>query len=377
MKYRQILLTALIVMTLGIVACSKSGGTTPDNPNNNNNNNNNNNPVGNSNGPKTQADISDSLVKAIKTFTTTVSLNMSASSIADNQVTLSATNAYWDALNKDSSLKYAYAINPTYNSSTKMLTCMISYMPYKLGIDSTKVPSSTYKIRSYNDLITILNSSSVLGQSGISIAILNKDLDFNTMQLVLNAECGYGYIVYQFNNDATSITAAVSPQTGTNSPVTMADCLARISRSKDSVTSILGRIITPGMPNDQKVNAIYNFVAPTVTYDPLSSDKSKMSFDSQTAYGALVNHTAICGGYSWAFKMLLDAAGIQCYFISGKGNGIAHAWNRASYNGGYYYFDCTWGHNYSDNRYFAKTESAFQADHIWNDTMEKLLVSEK
>jgi hypothetical protein len=303
---------------------------------------------------------------------------MSASSIADNQMNVAANNAYFDVLNKDSSLKYAYAASPTYNSSTRMLQYTISYMPYKLGIDSTKLPSSTYRIRSYNDLITILNSSSVLGQSNISIAILNKNLDFNTMQLVLLTECGYGYIVYQFNNDGTSITAAVSPQTGTNSPVSMADCLSRISRSKDSVTSILGRIITPGMSNDQKVSAIYNFVAPTVTYDPLyTSDKSKMSFDSQTAYGALVNHIAICGGYSWAFNMLLDAAGIQCYFISGKGNGIGHAWNRANYNGGYYYFDCTWGHNYSDNRYFAKTESAFQADHIWTDTMEKLLVSEK
>jgi transglutaminase-like putative cysteine protease len=250
-------------------------------------------------------------------------------------------------------------------------------MPYKLGIDPNSVPSGTKKINSYNDIITaVLNSP--LGPADIPIAITNKNLDVNTMQMVLSAQCGYGYIVYQFNADATAITSQSSPAGLPGAPTGLNDCITRINRLKDSVSQILARIITPSMTNDQKFTAIYNYITPT-QYD-FNYNTPNMVFDSQTAFGVFVNKKAVCGGYSWAVNMLANAAGIQCYNVGGYGNNVAHAWTRANYNGGYYYFDATWDHSYINNtyQYFSLTEAGLlQKNHVWNNTMINALVAEK
>jgi hypothetical protein len=372
MKLTQTLSALVIVVALAVSACSKSStdtGNTPlitPNP-----------PVGNNYPkPKTLQEMSDQLSTAIRSLTPTIYLDMSAMNVADNQIDITVTNAQNNAINQDSSLKYAYQVVPIYNQSTKILQCVIKYMPYKLGIDPNTVPAGTKKVNSYNDLITVtLNSP--LGQD-IPIAITNKNLDVNTMQTVLQAQCGYGYIVYGFNADATSITAHSSPMGLPGAPTGINDGITRINRLKDSVTQILARIITPGMTNDQKFMAIYNYVTPT-QYD-FNYNTPNMVFDSQTAFGVFVNKKAVCGGYSWAVNMLANAAGIQCYNVGGYGNNVAHAWTRANYNGGYYYFDATWDHSYINNtyQYFSLTEAGLlQKNHVWNNTMINALVAEK
>ncbi len=57
-----------------------------------------------------------------------------------------------------------------------------------------------------------------------------------------------------------------------------------------------------------------------------------------TAYGALVNKVAVCGGYSFAYKAVMDKLGIPCIVVNGYGlsedengnateNTVMHAWN--------------------------------------------------
>jgi transglutaminase/protease-like cytokinesis protein 3 len=162
-------------------------------------------------------------------------------------------------------------------------------------------------------------------------------------------------------------------------PTGISDCITKINRIKDSVTQILARIITPGMTNDQKFTAIYNYVVQT-PYD-FSYNTPSMAFDSQTPIGVFVNKLAVCSGYSWAVNVLANTAGIQCYNVSGYGNNVAHAWTNANYNGGYSYFDCTWDYSFrppNTYRYFAKPEFFFlQNGHVWNNTMINALVAEK
>jgi hypothetical protein len=371
MKLKQTLLTLGVVAALVISACSKSGTTAP--------NNNQQDTTHTSSLPKptSQQQISDLLTAAIKALTPTIYMDMSAMNLSESQINITAGNAYSSALSKDSSLKYAYALVQTYNSTAKILQCDIKYMPFKLGIDPNNVPAGTKKVNSYNDLINV-TMTSTMGQE-IPIAIINKNLDVNTMQLVLGAQCGYGFIVYQFNADATSIVPSSAPKGLPNAPVDMNDCITRINRCKDSVTQILSRILTPGMTNDQKFTAIYNFVTPT-QYD-YNYNTPNMDFNSQSAFGVFVNKKAVCSGYSWAVNMLANTAGVQCYNVSGYGSGVAHAWNRANYNGGYYYFDATWDNPFTAPRtynYFALTEAALlQKSHTWNPSMVNALVAEK
>ncbi|POY37371.1 hypothetical protein C3K47_06305 [Solitalea longa] len=325
--------------------------------------------------PTSLQEISDLLTNAIKSLTKTIYFDASAMKMTDSQLKMTVLNAYYNALNKDNSLKHTYKVVPTRKPGTKIMVCEIKYMPYKLGINPKTIPAGTKKINSYNDLLSAtLNSPS---GKNIPIAITNKDLDFTTMQLILGSNCGYGYFVYTFNAEATTINCTPAPKGLPGAPTSVSDCILKINTVKDSVTAILTRIITPEMTNDQKLTSIYNYVTRT-SYD-FNYNTPKLPFDSQTAYGVFVNRKAVCGGYSWAFNLLANAAGIKCYNVGGKGDNVTHAWSMANYNGEYYYFDSTWdrGLNQHPYRYFGQTESYFQSKrHVWNNSMINALVAE-
>ncbi len=69
---------------------------------------------------------------------------------------------------------------------------------------------------------------------------------------------------------------------------------------------------------------------------------------SHTAYGALVDKTAVCEGYARAFQYLLYQSGIQCLIAEGSsinpstGKEESHAWNVVKIDGQYYHVDLTW-----------------------------------
>ncbi len=67
-----------------------------------------------------------------------------------------------------------------------------------------------------------------------------------------------------------------------------------------------------------------------------------------TAYGALVNGKAICGGYAKGFKAVMDRLGIPCVCVQGyslsdeSSNFVAHMWNAVKLDGMWYGVDVTW-----------------------------------
>lgn len=100
---------------------------------------------------------------------------------------------------------------------------------------------------------------------------------------------------------------------------------------------------------------IHDWIADNCTYDKAAYEKflkegtvgSRVSI--HTAYGAIVEHSATCAGYTRAMQILLSQAGIESRFISGirqnddnKTEGISHAWNLVFLNGMPYYVDTTW-----------------------------------
>ena len=86
-------------------------------------------------------------------------------------------------------------------------------------------------------------------------------------------------------------------------------------------------------------HAFHDYVVNNVSYE--------MTGDHQTAYGALVSGKAVCAGYARAFQLLMNRAGIRCWYVAGdsydpEGNLIAHAWNLYWLDGKCYYSDATW-----------------------------------
>ena len=56
-----------------------------------------------------------------------------------------------------------------------------------------------------------------------------------------------------------------------------------------------------------------------------------------TSYGAIVDHNAVCEGYSMAYKYLLSRAGIKSYYIQSIEK--RHSWNMVELNGNLYHVD--------------------------------------
>jgi|GEM_PF-1227931 len=63
---------------------------------------------------------------------------------------------------------------------------------------------------------------------------------------------------------------------------------------------------------------------------------------SHTAYNALVTGMAVCDGYSNAYTLLLNRAGITCDVVIGDAGGGLHAWNIVRLGSDWYEVDSTW-----------------------------------
>lgn len=111
----------------------------------------------------------------------------------------------------------------------------------------------------------------------------------------------------------------------------------------------------------------HDWLCQNVTYGSDGTD------DSYTAYGALVNGTAVCEGYSRAMQLLCDNVGIPCTVVYGYSNGIGHMWNIIDPGDGWYHLDVTWDddHEYDVTRYtyFNVSDSIIKMDHVIFDAV--------
>lgn len=92
------------------------------------------------------------------------------------------------------------------------------------------------------------------------------------------------------------------------------------------------------------------------------------------AYHMLKDKKGICSNYADLFLVLCERAGIPCEVVTGKGNGVNHAWNRVYVSGKSYHVDTTWddplNNNYkkaSDikNAFYMKDAKFFSGSHSW------------
>lgn len=77
---------------------------------------------------------------------------------------------------------------------------------------------------------------------------------------------------------------------------------------------------------------LHDYLCTTVTYDLTAENQ-------HSAYGALVEHRAVCDGYAKAMALLLRLSGIRCGVVEGTLDGEGHAWNLVQVNGSYTWLD--------------------------------------
>ncbi|MFV0249976.1 MAG: transglutaminase domain-containing protein [Bacilli bacterium] len=110
------------------------------------------------------------------------------------------------------------------------------------------------------------------------------------------------------------------------------------------IDEIYNKLITKDMSDYDKILVIHDYIVNNTSYDQERADLvnsgtvTDYNYASNTAYGALIQNKAICGGYTDAMALFLDKMGIQNYKVSSA----KHIWNFVYIDGNWKHLDLTW-----------------------------------
>ena len=129
-----------------------------------------------------------------------------------------------------------------------------------------------------------------------------------------------------------------------------------------------------GLNDYLKVKRVHDYIIENTEYD-----QNLTNNNIYNVYGTIMQHYAVCEGYSKSMKYLLDAANIPCVIVCGvaqnsNGQAESHAWNYVKLDDKWYAIDVTWddpviiGYGYVSNsiytKYFLKGSKEFFKDHF-------------
>lgn len=112
----------------------------------------------------------------------------------------------------------------------------------------------------------------------------------------------------------------------------------QIHKINAKVDEIFTEVIKDDMSLEDKIKAIHDYIINNTKYDTNRSDNKVVSYQSDNAYGALIENYAICGGYADSMKLFLDKLDIPNYKVSSEN----HIWNLVYLNENWYHLDLTW-----------------------------------
>ena len=120
----------------------------------------------------------------------------------------------------------------------------------------------------------------------------------------------------------------------------------------------------------EQVKIVHDHLVNTITYDTSATEgQDSLTARRNSIYSALVEKTAVCGGYARSFQLILDRLGIPCTTVSGTSErNVPHAWSLAMLDGEYYLFDVTWDDSDKEASYTysAVTTEEMEETHLPN-----------
>lgn len=162
-----------------------------------------------------------------------------------------------------------------------------------------------------NDVVTLADNQKLL-------SILNGFVHpFNSFSSIETIYDNYGKVTVKINKSYTE---------------------EQIIQINKKVDEIIEKEIKPTMDNKEKIKAIHDYIINNATYDKDKSDKNITKYNSSTAYGALLEGYAICGGYTDAMEIFLDRFNIPSFEVISEN----HIWNAVYLNNKWYHLDLTW-----------------------------------
>lgn len=142
------------------------------------------------------------------------------------------------------------------------------------------------------------------------------------------------------------------------------------------VDEIISSQIKDSYTDVEKIRVIHNYIINNSKYDIDRSEHNIMKYDSDTAYGPLIQGYGICGGYSDAMQLFLEKFNIKNYKVASD----SHIWNAVFINNKWYHLDLTWddpitpdGIQILDDDYFLissnKLMSLDTKEHVFDNTV--------
>ena len=210
-------------------------------------------------------------------------------------------NLYYAVLSEHPAYKYAHSME-VQQQEDGLLRCDVSYMPYVTG----QYPEGFegLDVGSFGELVAAAREH--LGEESLAVRITDPTLEVDDISQALQQAL-----------DALEQTDALAQK-------------------------VYEECVRPDMTQREQAEALYAWLTENVQYDRrYYTDPASMPYNSTTAYGALSDHLAICGGYAQALQLLFEKAGIPCVTVSGVSSGENHMWDLAFLDGEWRYFDAT------------------------------------
>lgn len=103
--------------------------------------------------------------------------------------------------------------------------------------------------------------------------------------------------------------------------------------------------INDQMTTNDKIKAFHDYVINNSKYDIERAQIGKSKYNSNIAYGPLVEGYSVCGGYSDAMAIYLFRLGIKNFKVSSDD----HVWNAVYLNDTWLHLDATWNDPYGND----------------------------
>lgn len=123
-----------------------------------------------------------------------------------------------------------------------------------------------------------------------------------------------------------------------------------------------------------KAKKLHNWLINRTEYDQENGNNFSISEESWSPFLHRKSDNkfyAVCAGYAGAYKLLLDAAGVECYKVYGNKinpGDVQHEWNIVKINGNFYHVDTTWDDGKQTISYanFMRSDANFAKTHDYN-----------
>ena len=227
-------------------------------------------------------------------------------STSNRDIKLTYKNDYYRDFN------YNYVkITDDFNAKSKTQLINIYYTIINSGIDKFTFYCSKSYDNFINDVVGLANNQTVLSNINSFVH------PFNSFSSIETKYDSFGRVTLKINK-------AYTPD--------------QIKSINNKIKEIITKQVKNTKDEREIIKIIHDYIINNTKYDSDKSDRNIEKYNSNIAYGPLLQGYGLCGGYTDAMAIFLDYYDIPNYKVISEN----HIWNAVYLNNKWYHLDLTW-----------------------------------